>query len=939
MRIFLFLTLCSLAIPIFGQSSFYFKLQANITAKDYVPNQIIFKIKPQYASQCGNSQVNIPVLTNLLSKLGVSSIFKKFPNITSPTKPTNSIGQPFADLSLIYEMTYQNNYSIQAAINQVYASGVIDYAQPHYIMMPLNYIPNDPLNFNQYHLPLIQAYQAWDYYRGDTNTVIGICDWGTDINHPDLQGNLKYNKLDPIDGIDNDNDGYIDNYMGWDLGDNNNNPQGNITHGCFVAGLAAAGTDNNIGISGTGFLCKYLPIKIADTNNQGTMGFEGIVYAVEHGCSIINCSWGSTFNAGPFGQDVINYATINRGALVVAACGNDNNTISYYPASYNYVLSVAASNSSDTKWSGSSYGYFVDIAAPGQSVWSTIDGGTYGASSGTSFAAPIVSGCAALLKSKFPSLSGLQIGEKLRVSADIIDTISANLPYKDFLGSGRLNIYNALFDSLHPSIKMVDMVYADKNHDGAFTKNDTLLITGNFLNYLATSTTNLKATIQCLSANTTTIDSVITLGIIPTLGTVSPTQPFKIFLKPSLTNNEELYFKITFTDNNYRALQYEYLTVNINYLDIDTNQVATTINSAGMIGYNNGNSLQGLGFRYNNSESLLFSGGFIVGRSATQVSDAIYGATAGTLDNDFFPKTNAHRIIPSQFSDFDAQCTFNDSLAGTSKIGILVKQKAYAWHTPPNNKFILLEYTLINKTNSTFFGLYPGLYIDWDINNSVENRIQFDAANHMGYCYSPAGGTYTGLALISQAPLIHYAFDNNGANGSINVVDGFTDNEKYVALKTIRNEAGMLGYGNDVSHMISSGPYTLLPNDSVKVVFALMAGDHLGDLQATATAAYQIYNYAAIQSNNQKPTNNYLYQNAPNPFAAQTTIAFNLQNDDNIQLVLRDSKANTIAILAEGNFTKGMHTIPFNKELNTGIYFITLSGTNFSLSKKMNVIK
>jgi serine protease len=124
------------------------------------------------------------------------------------------------------------------------------------------------------------------------------------------------------------------------MGENDNNPTGTITHGTFVAGLSSATPDNNIGISGTGFLCKFLPIKVCNANNEGTMTYESIVYAVEHGCSIINCSWGGTFYTGQYGQDVIDYATINKDALVVAACGNDNNSVSFFPASYNLIRST-----------------------------------------------------------------------------------------------------------------------------------------------------------------------------------------------------------------------------------------------------------------------------------------------------------------------------------------------------------------------------------------------------------------------------------------------------------------------------------------------------------------------------------------------------------------------------------------------------------------------
>ncbi len=935
----IFLLICCQSFAM-GQTSNRFYLPASVTANDYQLHKMIIKIKPEHASKCFSSVINIPRLQEVFNKLGVSSVQKKFPQIKSADKKLNNSGQAYADLSLIYDLDFQSNLSIENAINQLLQTGDVVYAQPSYLVKPLDFIPNDPLNFNQYHLAIIQAYKAWDFYKGDTNTVIGIPDWGTDIDHPDLVNNIKYNHNDPIDGIDNDNDGYIDNFRGWDMGDNDNNPQGNITHGAFVDGMASAQTDNNIGLSGTGFLCKFLPIKICDSNNIGIRAYEGIVYAVEHGCSVVNCSWGDTFYTGPFGQDVIDYATINKGAMVVAACGNNNNTGLFFPAAYNYVLSVAGSGSTDVKWSGSSYGYTVDITAPGENVWSTYDGGTYGSSSGTSFASPIVSGCAALLRSRFPNLTGLQIGELIKVSADVIDTIPSNLPYKDLLGSGRVNMYKALFDTVHPSIKFMNQMITDADGNGYFTKNDTLIIKGDFLNYLAVSSSNLKVTMHCLSANTVMIDSVANLGVINTLQTINNNaQPFKVYLKPSLANNEELIFKLTFTDNNYRAVQYFYLEVNLNYLNIDTNRIATTLGSEGMIGYNDANSLQGLGFRFNHGETMLYMGGFIAGKSASQVSDAIYSATMG-FDHDFHSLQNIHKINNPTLADYEAYGEFNDASAGANAINLLIKQHAFAWTTAPNDKFVIVQYTLINKDVSDINNLYAGLYMDWDNWNPSKNRISFDAVNKLGYCFSIDGGDYTGISFLSSGGYFHYGFDNDGANGSININDGFSDLEKYTTLKTARNDAGMAATGNNVSQLMSSGPYNLLPNDSVVLAFALIGGDNLSDLQNSASAAlHSFYQTGIAENSNDTDPKVVLFQNQPNPFGQSTQISFYLSKDLNVELSFTDICGNTKTTVYSGNLSSGMHTFTIADKLSPGIYIYSLSCEQGCYKKKMCVVK
>jgi serine protease len=940
-RVIAFSLLLGLQSLVFGQNIGLFTLPANAKEDDYLKNKVIVKVKSEYRSECSETAINDPELKKVFTQLGVSTLNKEFPRMKAPDKELNAQGQAYADLSLIYEVGFQSGVNIEKAVNLIQSTGKVEYAQPHYLPKPLDYNPADPLNFNQYHLGLIKAFKAWGIYKGDTNTVIGICDWGTDIDHPDLMGNIKYNNLDPIDGIDNDNDGYVDNYRGWNLGDNNNNPQEGIIHGAFVCGLSSAKTDNNTGLSGTGFLCKFLPVKVCDSNDLGTKTFEGIVYAVEHGCSIVNCSWGNTFNTGPFGQDVVDYATINKGALVIAACGNSNNLIPFYPASYNYVLSVAATNSADIKWSGSSYGYYVDIAAPGENVWSTIDGGTYGASgSGTSFAAPIVSGCAALLKSRYPYLSGLQVGERLKVSADVIDTLNLNSPYKGLIGSGRVNLYSALLDSLHPSVNFINPSITDANHDGSFFKYDTLIIKGGFINYLAPSSPGLIVTLSCLSHNALVIDSVVYLGVINTLQTVNNnSSPFKVYLKSGLAVNEDLIFKLTFSSTNYNTIQYFDLVVNPSFLNIDTNQIATTLTNDGMIGYYDGNSSLGIGFRYNNSETLLYNGGFLVGKSYTQVSDAIYGATGG-YDHNFYPVRNLIKLSAPTTADFEAAGIFNDSLALSAKINVIVKQHAYAWTTSPNEKYIILGYTIINKNSFLVNNIYAGLYLDWDIGNSLRNRIGFDAANRLGYCYPIDGGTYTGVCLLSPGPIFHYGFDNNGDNGSIKVSAGFTSSEKYSALKTNRYDAGMFATGNDVSQMLSSGPYTLGTNDSIVLIYALIAGDQINDVQNSAALALQKFYATGISENgNNESDDVILFQNSPNPFSNQTNISFKLNSPQQIELSFTDLNGSNKEIIYQGKLDKGFHSYDIHKNLAAGIYFYSLSANNFFLKRKMCVIK
>jgi len=301
-----------------------------------------------------------------------------------------------------------------------------------------------------------------------------------------------------------------------------------------------------------------------------------------------------------------------------------------------------------------------------------------------------------------------------------------------------------------------------------------------------------------------------------------------------------------------------------------------------------------------------------------------------------------HNIVklPSPaIADFEAGNIFNDSQASLS-LNVQVKQHVFAWTGSPKDKYIIIQYTIINQNATLINNIYAGLYLDWDIGNSLTNRIGFDATHRLGYCYSINGGTYTGISLLTTGPLFHYGFDNDGTNGSIKVTGGFTSNEKYSALKTNRNDAGMSSTGNDVSQMESSGPYSIAPSDSIVLAFALIAGDHLIDLQNSVEQAIQNYFQTAVEENS--ATSRYdirLYQNEPNPFTGKTSISFYLGKEQNVELSYNDINGNGQTTVFKGKLEKGLHTFEITKALSPGVYIYSLNSDGFSVKKKMCVVQ
>lgn len=423
---------------------------------DHIKGTVNIKILPELREYFEKLNNNLPGFESLQ----VTSIKRKFPSRKPPVNEYHESGVKIADLSLIYELDYSAEQDAFKTSEQLMTTGYFEYAEPQFVSYPMAYTPVDPrlqLN-NPYHFNTMQLYDAWDITKGDTNVVIGYTDTSFDLNHEDLKDNIKYNYGDTIGGGDNDLDNYTDNFAGWDMVDNDNNLFfNNDYHGTSVVAVGSATGDNDKGYLGSGFKCKFLPVKVANNSQVITKGYEGIVYCVDHGAKIVNCSWGNTNGFNQLAQDVINDATLNNDVLIIASSGNTNEEAYYYPASYEYVLSVTGVNANDLIDPPGSPTPFtrsdsVDVSAPGFNVYTTATVGTstyvYQTSGGTSIAAPLVAGLAGLVWSHYPSLTALEVAEVIKCSADNIDAVPGNEIYAGKIGAGRVNANTALTSTI-----------------------------------------------------------------------------------------------------------------------------------------------------------------------------------------------------------------------------------------------------------------------------------------------------------------------------------------------------------------------------------------------------------------------------------------------------------------------------------------------------------
>ena len=927
----------------------YFKLAEGLTEVDYVPNTIIFKLKERNRNVARINEIDNVSINIALSGLN-ANVSKMFKDAVRPAQELSATGEKNSDLSLIYIIKYNSSKNIEEAVNVIYNSGEVEYAQPKYVYKVL-FNPNDPSIGSQYFINKIQAPAGWDIQQGDTNVVIGIVDTGTDWDHPDLIGNIKYNYADPINGIDDDADGFIDNYRGWDVADDDNDPMvgasGNQTHGSHVSGCADASTNNAIGVASPGFKCKFLPVKTSqnsDPNAYLVAGFEGIKYAADHGCSIINCSWGGG-GGGQFEQDVINYATINKNALVVCAAGNNNSSATFYPAGYKYVLSVAATTSSDTKSSFSNYGNTIDVCAPGSNIYSSVYNNSYASWDGTSMASPIVAGTCAIVKSQFPTYNAMQVGEKVRVTSDNIDAL--NPSYTGKLGRGRINMLRALTVN-SPAVRLNSYLVTDGNNNVP-QPNDTLNILGTFINYLD-ATTNVTAVITTTSTGVTMLNGTSTLGIMTTLESkTNNADPFRVKVNATAAANSIVDFKIIYTDGSYSDFEYFSVVVNPSYFNMDINKITTTINSRGNFGFNDySNNTQGVGFKYNNGTNLLFEGGLVCAISNSQVSDVVRGSNQAVQNADFTSIIPFQITQPGIISNQDGNAKFNDNGAGATKIGIEVSLSSYSFITTVDEDYIIMKYRIKNTNTSAVNNFYAGLFADWDIGVQGDlNKADWDATNQMGYIWRTDNnpGTYVGISLLSSNNPSYWAIDNDNTvpQNPWGIYDGYTDQEKYQSLSSGigRTQAGGT-VGRDVANVIGSGPYSIPSNGEIFVTFALIAGDNLNDLKANAIAAKAKYNsvLSIVNFNSEIPDNYSLSQNYPNPFNPTTNIKFSIPTAGFTSLKVYDVSGKEVSNLLNENIQQGTYEVQFDAtNLTSGVYFYKLVTHGFVETKRMLLVK
>lgn len=428
----------------------------------YAPHEIIVKFKPTVKSQLSISitpeavvETNIPSIDRLNRKFKVKALSKVFKGKKPKTIRRVMLNVPdeeLPDLSTVYRAKLPDDVDIFQAINEYRQDPSVEYAEPDYLATIFSTYPNDTSFPAQWSLHNtgesggtndadIDALEAWVITTGSSDVVVAIIDTGVFLEHSDLAENIWQNTEEiPGNETDDDNNGFVDDVNGWDFYNDDNNPADDNEHGTHVAGISSAVTDNVTGIAGVSWNSKIMAVKVLGSSGSGPYSgiANGIVYAADNGADVINLSIGGAFSSCTL-REAIDYAYAHN-CVTVAASGNTGDRTINYPAGYDNVIAVAATDYDDVRANFSTYGQVIDVAAPGVSIYSTVLNNGYNTFDGTSMAAPHVSGIVALILSNNPGVTNSYVRKLVYICAEDIGSEG----WDKYTGFGRVNAFRAL---------------------------------------------------------------------------------------------------------------------------------------------------------------------------------------------------------------------------------------------------------------------------------------------------------------------------------------------------------------------------------------------------------------------------------------------------------------------------------------------------------------
>jgi len=558
---------------------------------EYAPGEVIIKLKAKDGlrllsemSYSERAAEDTSTLSRLKSKYSLRDEKPVFKGLHNRLKAQNAGHEAVrvqtsttVDLLPIYVV--RTDADVLEACAELNKDPDVEYAEPNYIMK-VQMVPDDPYYNSSgswghdyddlWGIKKIQCEPAWDLSQGE-GVVVAVIDTGVDYNHRDLAENIWINEDEiPDNGIDDDENGYIDDIRGWNFEYDINNPSDGHGHGTHCAGTIAAIGNNGIGVIGVAPRAKIMPVKGLDINGSGTTTdlARCVIYAADNGADVLSNSWGGIVSSQTV-TEAFDYA-YNSGCVSIAAAGNsDWDVVNFMPANIQTVIAVAATDQNDKRTYFSNYGKMVDVSAPGGGVdefdiynilslsarrqyneiirWrphllvGAGEDDLYLRIAGTSMACPHVAGAAAAILSAFPEASPDEVRARLRLGAEAID--ASNAGYEGLLGTGRINLERSL--SLPEQPYFMLQRYWIEGHMAAGNTIKLIVELKNLLGDARSVWLNLEAS----DPKATVVEGAVDLGDVLSGAVVDNAAcPFVIEFSPLLNAGDKVLFELAIED-------------------------------------------------------------------------------------------------------------------------------------------------------------------------------------------------------------------------------------------------------------------------------------------------------------------------------------------------------------------------------------------------------
>lgn len=780
-----------------------------------------------------------------------------------------------AEVARIVAVEYGSGASPWTVAAELAARPEVEYAEPWFLMVPLGgaAAPDDSLYAQQAFLKTIKAAEAFDVSQGSPSVVIGVGDTDVKWDHPDLEGNIWINPgEDGLDGqnrdkrsngVDDDANGLVDDWHGWDFAGADNNTPDNDTrsagggHGTAVAGLVSAVTNNRIGIASIGNRSKILPFKIGpDAGGNLTFAYQAVEMAARMGAKVFNASWGS-FGYSKAGEDVINLAT-GRGMMIVGGAGNHGGTEPFYPASYAAVLNAGVCDANDVIQGASGYGPPVDVMTPGQGALTTNVGGGYSTFGATSAAAPIASGLAGLVVAHFPTYTPAQVRERIRVTCDNID--AKNPAKAKFAGKGRINALRALTDPATPSLRIQSATIVDPNANGRLDIGEDVGVVVTLRNWLEATgaPVTLVLTPVTNASSVSVTRGTVTIGAIAADGTGDNTgEPLRFTVAAGAAPDATVLFRVDISAGSYEDFDFVAASVNPSYQPMSSGALSLTVQANGMVGYGDypTNTL-GAPMTLGAADLQLYLGSLML---ATDQGHVVSNARSAT---NFLVRDNDFRIVepvvmhePSGAARARATSRFTDANADSARrLGVSVLHEMFDYSNRGIPDLLFSKFTVTNTGATRLTGLRAGMFMDFGgYPQYYIASVAYDSLRRFGYVNKggfPTAGTFVidSLPNTDARRATFWAINNDPSvpGNPFGTLDGFSAAEKWRALSTYAgNRTAPAG---NVAYVITAPVTDVDPGQSAVFVFGHTAGTLVNTLQARVDAAINLWRNPPVVS-------------------------------------------------------------------------------------------